>query len=83
MKKLGNSLAGKKYVGVGNVSTVTLSDQTFAGLLIKVSEYYLALSGEFDICDAHFVSDRYAKRAYYFAVLKEKPRDKIAAGFNE
>ena len=55
--------------------TVTLSDETYAGLLIKVEEFYRNQPpvDDLKVLTSDFVSDRYSKRVYYFAVLKRGP----------
>jgi hypothetical protein len=52
--------------------TVTLSDETYAGLLIKVEEFYRNQPpvNDLQVLTSDFVSDRYSKKVYYFAVLK-------------
>ena len=62
MKKSNDSLA---------VTTVSLSDETYAGLLIKVQDFYNALQGDYTVTSDNFFSDRFAKRAYYFATIKK------------
>lgn len=51
--------------------TVTLSDESYAALIIKVQSFYQGLKGDWSIQSDHFLSDRFAKKAYYFAVMKE------------
>jgi len=53
--------------------TVTLSDDSYGALLIKVQEWYGSLKGNWTIQASHFLSDRFAKKAYYFAVIKKDP----------
>jgi hypothetical protein len=53
--------------------TVTLSDDTYGALLLKVSEFYNTLKGDYSIECSHIMSDRFSKRAYYFAVVKKGP----------
>jgi hypothetical protein len=50
---------------------VTLSDESYGALLIKVDAFYQSLKGNWSVQTSHFLSDRYAKKAYYFAVMKE------------
>ncbi len=52
--------------------TVTLSDETYAGLLVKVEDYYRnqIKTKNLQVLTSDFVSDRFSKKAYYFAVLK-------------
>lgn len=52
--------------------TVTLSDDSYAGLILKVEEYYRNENTDKDLnlLSSHFVSDRFSKKVYYFAVLK-------------
>ena len=52
-------------------TTVTLSDESYSGLLLKISTFYEGLNTDYSIVDSHIVSDRFAKKAYYFAVLKK------------
>lgn len=52
------------------VTTVTLSDESYATLLIKVEEYYRNQNQGLVVLTSSFVSDRFSKKAYYFAVLK-------------
>ena len=56
-----------------SLMTVTLSDDTYGALLLKVSEFYNTLKGDYSIECSHIMSDRFSKRAYYFAVLKKGP----------
>jgi hypothetical protein len=51
--------------------TVTLSDDSYSALLIKVQEWYGSLVGDWTIQASHYLSDRFAKKAYYFAVIKK------------
>ena len=51
--------------------TVTLSDESYAALMIKVQDFFNSLVGDWNIQTSHFVSDRFAKKAYYFAVIKK------------
>ena len=51
--------------------TVTLSDESYAALMIKVQAFYDNLVGDWSIETSHFVSDRFAKKAYYFGVMKK------------
>lgn len=51
--------------------TVTLSDESYAALIIKVEAFYQSLKGDWNVEASHYLSDRFAKKAYYFAVLKE------------
>lgn len=51
--------------------TVTLSDESYAALIIKVEAFFQSLKGEWSVEASHYLSDRYAKKAYYFAILKE------------
>ena len=51
--------------------TVTLSDESYAALIIKVQAFYQGLNGDWSIQSDHFLSDRFAKKAYYFGVMKE------------
>ena len=60
MTKLENSLI-----------TVTLSDESYAGLFLKMAAFYESLNFECEISASHIESDRFAKKAYYFAVLKK------------
>lgn len=53
-----------------SLSTVTLSDETYAALMLKVDAFYQGLSTDYTVLTSNFVSDRFAKKAYYFAVLK-------------
>lgn len=53
-----------------SLTTVTLSDETYAALMLKVAEFYEALSDDYTVLTSNFVSDRFSKKAYYFAVLK-------------
>jgi len=52
-------------------TTVTLSDESYSGLLLKISSFYEGLKVHYLIVDSHIVSDRFAKKAYYIAVLKK------------
>lgn len=75
MMKSSNSLPEDvKVKGAGPYTTVNLSDESYAGLLLKVEEYFLGLVVDYDVVFSHIVSDRYSKRAYFVAVLKSKPR---------
>ena len=51
--------------------TVTLSDESYGALLIKVDAWYSSLNGDWTIQASHYLSDRFAKKAYYFAVIKK------------
>ena len=51
--------------------TVTLSDQSYSALLLKVSDFYNGLRGDYEVMTDNFISDRFAKRAYYFATIKK------------
>ena len=48
-----------------------LSDESYAGLLIKVQDFYNGLVGDYTVMTSNFISDRFAKRAYYFATIKK------------
>jgi len=50
--------------------TVTLSDDSYSGLILKVSEYYRNERKGLMVLTSDFVSDRFSKKVYYFAVLK-------------
>jgi len=50
--------------------TVTLSDDSYSGLILKVSEYYRNERKGLHVLTSDFVSDRYSKKVYYFAILK-------------
>lgn len=52
-------------------TTVTLSDESYSGLLLKISSFYEGLNVHYLIVDSHIVSDRFAKKAYYIAILKK------------
>ena len=55
--------------------TVTLSDDSYGALLIKVQEWYSSLVGDWSVQASHYLSDRFAKQAYYFAVIKKTRQD--------
>ena len=55
-----------------SLTTVTLSDDTYGSLLLKVQEFYNAQHNDLEILSSSFLSDRFAKKAYYFAILKIK-----------
>lgn len=59
-------------MGTGPYKVVTISDETYAGLMLKVQDYWLALKQEVEVVDSQITSDRYSQRAYYLAVLKER-----------
>lgn len=50
--------------------SVTLSDESYAGLILKVEEYFRNEKKDLAILSSHFVSDRFSKKVYFFAVLK-------------
>ena len=52
------------------VTTVTLSDESYSALLLKVAEYYRVQKEGLEVLTSSFVSDRFSKKVYYFAVLK-------------
>jgi hypothetical protein len=54
----------------GFLSSVTLSDDNYGVLLIKVREFFENADPNLEVLASHFVSDRYSKRSYYFAVLR-------------
>jgi len=47
-----------------------LSDDNYAVLLIKVQHFYNGLDENAEILTSQFISDRYSKKAYYFAVFR-------------
>jgi ribonuclease HIII len=53
---------------------VSLSDESYGALLLKIQAFYETLHGDYTIETSHIVSDRFAKKAYYFAVLKKGQR---------
>jgi len=61
----------KKSSDLLAVTTVSLSDETFAGLMLKVQQFYNGLKGNYVVMTDNFISDRFAKRAYYFATIKK------------
>lgn len=78
MMKSDNSCSEEKKIGVGPYKVVTISDETYAGLMLKVQDYWLALNQEVEVVDSQITSDRYSQRAYYLAVLKERtPRSEL------
>ena len=61
----------EKLKGLSEVTTVVLSDESYAGLLIKVQDFYNGLMGDYVVMTSNFISDRFARRAYYFATIKK------------
>jgi hypothetical protein len=51
--------------------TVTLSDESYAGLFLKMAAFYQSLDFECEVLASHIESDRFSKKAYYFAALKK------------
>lgn len=52
-------------------TTVTLSDESYSALLLKISTFFEGLNTDYAVVDSHIVSDRFAKKAYYIAILKK------------
>lgn len=52
------------------LTTITLSDDNYAVLLLRVQKFYDGISEDAEILTSQFISDRYSKKAYYFAVLR-------------
>jgi len=67
----------KKLNDLSGVTTVSLSDDSYAGLMLKVQGFYNALNGDFVVMTDNFISDRFAKRAYYFATIRKGPETKV------
>ena len=61
----------KKLKDLSRVTTVSLSDESYGALLLKVAGFYASLKGEYTVMTDNFISDRFAKRAYYFATIKK------------
>ena len=66
-----------KLKDLSGVTTVCLSDESYAGLLIKVQDFYNGLIGDYTVMTSNFISDRFAKRAYYFATIKKGQEPKV------
>jgi hypothetical protein len=67
----------KKLKDLSVVTTVSLSDDTFAGLMLKVQSFYNGYKGNYTVMTDNFISDRFAKRAYYFATIKKGQEHKV------
>jgi hypothetical protein len=39
--------------------------------MLKVQSFYNGYKGEYTVMTDNFISDRFAKRAYYFATIKK------------
>jgi hypothetical protein len=53
-----------------NSYTVTISDDAYSTLLLKVTEYIGSMPSDHEIVSSDFLSDRFAKRAYWFAICR-------------
>jgi len=58
---------------------VSLSDESYGALMLKVQDFYSSLNGAYTVMTDNFISDRFAKRAYYFATIKKGPEHKVPA----
>ena len=59
------------------VITVCLSDESYGALMLKVQNFYGSLKGDYTVMTDNFISDRFAKRAYYFATVKKGQEQKV------
>ena len=67
----------KKSKDLSGVITVSLSDESYGALMLKVQDFYSSLKGEYTVMTDNFISDRFAKRAYYFATIKKGPEHEV------
>lgn len=52
------------------LTTITLSEETYSALLLKVAAFYQAQNPNITVLTSQFLSDRFSKMAYYFAVVR-------------
>ena len=45
--------------------------------MLKVQDFYSSLKGDYIVMTDNFISDRFAKRAYYFATIKKGQEQKV------